>query len=111
MLLRPPVPASCLLLISGGSEPPEDDTGKPTDRTGEDPNLKKEVAEDEDATTVEELLLLDAIVAGVIAPMLVEFPAALTPLLGAADDELLSIFDTGGGKEENEGLEKRDPLF
>lgn len=73
--------------------------------------MKKEVAEDEDATTVEELLLLDAIVAGVIAPMLVEFPAALTPLLGAADDELLSIFDTGGGKEENEGLEKRDPLF
>lgn len=88
MLLRPLIPASCLLLVSGGSEP-EDDTGKPADWTGEDPNLKKEIADDEDATTgVEKQLLLDAIVAGEIVAMLVEFPVALMPLLVAADDEL-----------------------
>ena len=115
-LLRLPTPASWLLLVSSGSKP-EDDTGKPADGTGEDPNLKMEVVGHEDATTIEELLLLDAIVAGVIVAMLLplESAMALMPLILAAD-KLLNIFwpvklrDTGGGKEEKEGL-ARDPLF
>lgn len=112
------MPAPCLLLVSGGSKP-EDDTGKPADVRGGDPNLKKEVVEDEDATTgLEELLLLDAIVTGVIVGMLlpVESAVALLPLLVGADELLnifllVKLFDTGGKEEENEGLAIRDPLL
>lgn len=74
------------LLFSNGSEP-EDDTGKLVDGKGVDPNLKNDVG-DEDATWVEELLLLAATAAGV----LVEVAVVLTLLLLAARDELLNIF-------------------
>jgi len=52
-----------------------------------------EVVGHEDATTIEELLLLDAIVAGVIVAMLLplESAMALMPLILAAD-KLLNIF-------------------
>lgn len=90
VLLRLPIPASCVLLVSTGAEP-EDDTGKPVGGTGEDPNLKKEVVEDEVATTgVEELLILDAIMAGVAVLIPVEAAGALMPQL-AERDELLNI--------------------
>lgn len=84
VLLRLPFPASCLLLVSNGSEP-EDDIGKPFDGTGEDPNVKEvDEDKDEDATNgLEELLLLDAIMEGVlVAPI----------LLLATRDELLNTF-------------------
>lgn len=118
LLLRLLMPAPCLLLVSGGSKP-EDDTGKSADVRGGDPNLEKEVAKDEDATTgLEELLLLDAIVTGMIVGMLlpVESAVALLPLLGGADELLnifllVKLFDKGGKEEENEGLEIRDPLL
>lgn len=90
ILLRLPTPTSCLLLVSSGCEP--DDTGKPVDRAGEDPNLKIEVVEDAN-TGVEELLLLDAIMAGVLDVMLEPAEAAVALiLLLAARDELLNIF-------------------
>jgi hypothetical protein len=50
VLLKLPIPASWLLLVSGGLEP-EDDIDKPADVTGEEPNLKREVVEDEVAIT------------------------------------------------------------
>lgn len=110
LLLRLPIPASWLLLVSSGSEP-DDDTDKPVDVKGEDPNLKNEVVEDEVAITGAkegELLLLNAIEAGVVT---------LTPVEAAVVAErdellLLKLFDMRDGiEEENEGPEARDPLF
>lgn len=92
VLLRLPLPASCLLLVSSGSEP-EDDRGKPADGIGEDPNLKKVVVEDEVATAgIEEPLLLDPNMAEVIDVTLLpaEAAVALLPQL-VARDELLNI--------------------
>lgn len=73
-----PNPATSPLLVSTGSEP--DDTGKLVDGKGVDPNLKIEFVADEDAAIgAEELLLLDAITAGVLVvmPVLVEVAVAL----------------------------------
>lgn len=90
-----PIPASCLLLVSTGSEP-EDDTGKLVDGKGVDPNLKREVVGDGDAITgVEEMLLLDAITAGVVVVMLVLVvlvEVAVVLMLLVARDELPNIF-------------------
>ena len=118
---RLPIPASCLPLVSTGSEPEVDDTGKPVDGTGVDPNLKKEVVGDDDAiTVVEELLLLDAITGGapVVMLVLLEAAVALMLLLLVARDELLNMFGLlklfvtkGGTEEENEGIEATGPLF
>lgn len=95
VLPRLPIPASCLLLVSTGSEP-DDDTGKLVDG-GVEPNLKKEVIGDEDVITwVEELLLLDAITAGVLVVMLelveVATKLMLLLLLLAGRVEVLNIF-------------------
>lgn len=76
-------------MVSTGSE---DGTGKLADGEGVDPNLKKEVVGDEDFIIwVEELLLLDANIAGLldVMPLLVDVAVAL---LLAAGDELLNIF-------------------
>lgn len=118
--LRIPNPASCLLLVSDGSDP-EDGTGNSVVKTGEDPNLKKEGVGDEDAATEEEelLLLLDAFVTGVLVVklLLVEDAMAVLQLLAPRDEELnifwlVKLFETRVEKgEENEVFEARGPLF
>lgn len=116
VLLKLPIPASCLFPVSSGFEP-EDDTDKPADVTGKEPNLKREVVEDEVATTgveEEEQLLLDAASAGVVMLIPVEAEVALMQPLAERDELLLlKLFDTrrDGTEEENEGPEARDPLF
>jgi hypothetical protein len=71
----------------------EDDTGKLVDSEGVDPNLKREVVEDEDTMTgAEELLMLDAFTAGVLVVMLAMEVTVALMLLLVARDELLNIF-------------------
>ena len=81
-------PASCLLLASTSPEFELDDTFISVDGMGVDPNLKKEVVEDGDATTeVEELLLVDAVTAEAKVVML-----ELVGAMVAERDELLNRF-------------------
>jgi hypothetical protein len=84
--------AFCPPLVSTASVA-EDDTGKLVDSEGVDPNLKREVVEDEDTITgSEELLMLDAFTAGVLVVMLAMEVTVALMLLLVARDELLNIF-------------------
>jgi len=97
VLLKLPIPASCLFPVSNGFEP-ENDTDKPADVPGKEPNLKREVVENEVATTgveEEEQLLLDAVSAGVVMLIPVGAEVALMPPLAERDELLLlKLFDT-----------------
>ena len=95
-LLRLPTPPSLILLVSRGSVP-EDDTGKPVEREGVDPNLKMEAVElevEDDTNGVEELQLFDAVMAAALVVIMepADAKALLVLVLLAARDELLNIF-------------------
>lgn len=120
VLLTLPKPTSCLILVCNGSEA-EDVTGKSVVTTGEDPNLNKDGAGDEDADAMEEEepVLQDAFATGTLVVLLelVKAAAAVLLLLAPGVEKLNvfwleKIFGTEVGMvEENDVFEAGVPLF